>query len=281
MRAAAGRRSSHSRSPSPRPRPRRRHARAPARTARFFSARHGVGVEAPPGWTLSQHTGYPTVLVALVHPGGSRISLAVDQTTVKDAAALVEQSKPGLVAQGLTIERVSPGPHDGVQVDARAARRNQALRQLYIVRSVAGGPDGKQAVVVTLAAPAADLAAASGPFDWVLAHLSSRRRFGPTPSRTRAVAARATRALDQLVALAGDERQRQLAAEQPAERRDGVALDRLARAVARTARPCTSTSSSTSAPGPCRRSRAADRPTRNRSERACDRRGSRRRSAAS
>ena len=138
---------------------------------RYFSARHGVGLEAPPGWTLSQHTGYPTVLVALVHPGGSRISLAVDQTAVKDAAALVEQSKPGLLAQGLTIERVSPGPHGGVQVDARAAYRKQALRQLYIVRGVPGGPEGKQAVVVTLAAPAADLAAASGPFEWVLAHL--------------------------------------------------------------------------------------------------------------
>ena len=112
-----------------------------AKERRFFSARHGVGVEAPPGWTLSQHTGYPTVLVALLHPGGSRISLAVDRTSVKDAAALVEQSKPGLTAQGLTIERVAPGPHNGVQVDARAAQRNQALRQLYLVRTVGGGLD--------------------------------------------------------------------------------------------------------------------------------------------
>jgi hypothetical protein len=143
-----------------------------AKERRYFSARHGVGIEAPPGWTLSQHTGYPTVLVALVHPGGSRISLAVDQTTVKDAGALVDQSKPGLIAQGLTVERVTPGPHSGVQLEARAARRNQALRQLYIVRKIEGGPDTRQAVVVTLATPAADLAAASGPFEWVLAHLT-------------------------------------------------------------------------------------------------------------
>jgi hypothetical protein len=112
------------------------------------------------------------VLCALVHPGGSRISLAVDKTTVKDAAALVDQSKPGLAAQGLTIDRVVPGPHSGVQLDARAARRNQALRQLYVVRNLDNGPDGKQAVVVTLATPVAELAAASGPFDWVLAHLT-------------------------------------------------------------------------------------------------------------
>jgi hypothetical protein len=158
-----------------------------SRERRYFSARHGVGVEAPPGWTLTQHTGYPTVLVALVHPGGSRISLAVDQTTVKDAAALVEQSKPGLAAQGLTVERVSPGPHGGVQVDARATVRHQALRQLYIVRSVAGGPESKQAVIVTLAAPAADLAAATGPFDWVLAHLQLE---APVRSDTRPDAGR-------------------------------------------------------------------------------------------
>jgi len=148
---------------------------------RFFSARHGVGVEAPPGWTLSLHTGYPTVLVALVHPGGSRISLAVDRTAVKDAAALVEQSKPGLLAQGLTIDRTGPGVHGGVLVDARAPRRNQALRQLYIVRTVGGGApaDERQAVVVTLATPAAELAGSSAPFDWVLAHLTLEAPLRP------------------------------------------------------------------------------------------------------
>jgi hypothetical protein len=113
------------------------------------------------------------VLVSLVHPGGSRISVAVDQTAVKDANALVEQSKPGLAAQGLTVDRISPGPHNGVQVEARAARRNQALRQLYLVRKIdSGPPEVRQAIVVTLATAAADLAAATGPFDWVLAHLT-------------------------------------------------------------------------------------------------------------
>ena len=64
-------------------------------------------------------------------------------------------------------------------MEARAARRNQALRQLYIVRVVPGGPEDKQAVVVTLAAPAADLAAASGPFDWVLARLQFETPIRP------------------------------------------------------------------------------------------------------
>ena len=171
MRAAAGRR---------RDRDRRRRVRirghganaASSKERRFFSARHGVGLEAPPGWTLSQHTGYPTVLVALVHPGGSRISLAVDQTTVKDAAALVEQSKPGLVAQGLDDRTRRRPARTAASRSTRAPRA--AIRRFASSTSSAsvdGGPDGKQAVVVTLAAPAADLAAASGPFDWVLAHL--------------------------------------------------------------------------------------------------------------
>ena len=152
---------------------------APAQTTRgssskerrYFSARHGVGIEAPPGWTLSQHTGYPSVLVALVHPGGSRISLAVDKTAASDAAELVNQSKPGLAAQGLTVERVYPGPHAGMQIDARAERRNQALRQLYIVRDIDRGRDNKQAIVLTLAAPFDQLAGATGPYEWVLGHL--------------------------------------------------------------------------------------------------------------
>ena len=44
---------------------------------RFFSARAGIGVDAPAGWTISTHTGYPNIIVLLLHPDGSRISVAV------------------------------------------------------------------------------------------------------------------------------------------------------------------------------------------------------------
>ena len=160
---------------------------APAQTTRgssskerrYFSARHGVGIEAPSGWTLSQHTGYPSVLVALVHPGGSRISLAVDKTAASDAAELVKQSKPGLAAQGLTVERAYAGPHAGTQIEARSDSRNQALRQLYIVRDIDGGPNGKQAIVLTLAAPFDQLAGAIGPYEWVLGHLALETPLRP------------------------------------------------------------------------------------------------------
>ena len=142
--------------------------------ARFLNVRAGVGLETPPGWNLSLHTGYPNVLCVLVHPQGSRISVAVDRATALDSAALVAENRPGLAAQGLTIDRVSPGPLGGVLVDARAPRHNQALRQLYLVRPVAGGPDPRQAIVLTLTTFADQLAAVSGALDWVMAHLDLR-----------------------------------------------------------------------------------------------------------
>ena len=150
------------------------------RERRFYSARAGVGLETPPGWSLSAHTGYLNVLCLLVHPGGSRISLAVDAAvTAQDAAALAEQSRPGLVAQGIEITGLAPGPRGGVVVDARIARRNQALRQLYLVRAVEGNPSGRQAIVLTLTTTPADLAAAGGALDWVIARLDLE-----TPLRT-------------------------------------------------------------------------------------------------
>jgi hypothetical protein len=142
------------------------------RDRRFYSARAGVGLEAPPGWSLSAHTGYLNVLCLLVHPSGSRISLAVDAAvTAQDAAALADQSRPGLAAQGIEITSVAPGPRGGVVVDARVARRNQALRQLYLVRAVEGTPSRRQAIVLTLTTTPADLAAAGGALDWVIARL--------------------------------------------------------------------------------------------------------------
>jgi hypothetical protein len=142
------------------------------RERRFFSARAGVGLETPPGWSLSAHTGYLNILCLLVHPSGSRISLAVDAAvTAQDAAALAEQSRPGLLAQGIEITGLAPGPRGGVVVEARIARRNQAVRQLYLVRAVEGNPPGRQAIVLTLTTTPADLAAAGGALDWVIARL--------------------------------------------------------------------------------------------------------------
>jgi hypothetical protein len=144
-------------------------ARAALRERRFFSARLGVGIEAPTGWTLSQHTGYPDIIVVLIHPDGSRISVSVAPTPVADARALAEQSRRGLEAQHLSITHVAAGPRGGVLLDARNAARGSELRQLYLVRAVGGGK--RQAVVLTLAARAETVGVAVTAFDWAVTHL--------------------------------------------------------------------------------------------------------------
>ena len=129
-------------------------------------------MDAPPGWSLSLHTGYAHMLCTLLHPAGSRISVAADRTTVKDAAALATESRPGLLAQGLTIERVAPGPRNGAQLDARAPRRGLAVRQLYLVREFDAARGSRQAIVLTLTTPADQLPAAAASLEWVIAHLT-------------------------------------------------------------------------------------------------------------
>ena len=143
---------------------------ASSRDRRFFSVKHGVGVEAPTGWTLSQHTGYPTILVVLLHPDGSRISLSAAPTPAKDAPALAEQNQRGLAAQKMSLIRQSAGPRGGVLVETKRADRDELVRQLYIVRAL---PDGtRQAVVLTLATRSDHLVSAASGFDWAVAHLA-------------------------------------------------------------------------------------------------------------
>jgi hypothetical protein len=145
-------------------------ADAAPRDRRFFSARHGVGVDAPPGWTISQHTGYPSILVLLLHPNGSRISISAAPTTAADARALADQNRRALEAQHLTIGKVGPGPRGGVLIEARGGPHPDEMRQVYLVRPL---PDGtRQAVVITLVTRADTLAAALPGFDAATANLS-------------------------------------------------------------------------------------------------------------
>lgn len=117
------------------------------RDRHITSLRHGLAVEAPAGWTLSQHTGYGDTVVLLLHPDGSRISVSAAPTTAADAAALFEQNRKGLVAQKLTPAPPQPGPRGFLAVDIATPDRPDRLRQLYLVRSTSAG---KQAVVLTL-----------------------------------------------------------------------------------------------------------------------------------
>jgi hypothetical protein len=148
---------------------------------RIFDARRGVGIEAPPGWTLSQHTGYPNIIAVLVHADGSRISIAAAPTAAKDAPALAEENRAGMAAQKLAVTRVAAGPRGGVLVEARATERAEIVRQLYIVRAMERATT-RQAIVVTLVAHPDHLASAGPAFDWVLGRLELEAPVAPAGS---------------------------------------------------------------------------------------------------
>jgi hypothetical protein len=146
---------------------------------RFVSAKDGITVEAPAGWNLSTHTGYPDVLVLLLHPDGTRISISAAETTAPSARELWDENRKGLEAQGLAVVKVAPGARNGVEIEARARGRDEAIVQLYVVRPFATSRarrGARQAVVVSLFArpdllpsrrPALDQVIAKMPLDAV------------------------------------------------------------------------------------------------------------------
>jgi hypothetical protein len=111
------------------------------------STRHGISIEAPAGWSLSQHTGYGDTVVVLLHPDGSRISVTAAPTHASDARSLFEQNRKGLVAQRLVPSDPQPGPRGFIVVDLASPSSPNRLRQLYLVRPTASG---NQAIVLTL-----------------------------------------------------------------------------------------------------------------------------------
>lgn len=135
---------------------------------RLTNTRTGLSVEAPAGWTLSQHTGYGDTVVLLLHPNGSRISVTAARTPARDAATLFEQNRPGLLAEGLAPSAVSHGPRGSLAIDLTRRGQSDRVRQLYLVREI---PGGRQAVVLTLICRADSLAAHSSALDFVATRL--------------------------------------------------------------------------------------------------------------
>jgi hypothetical protein len=119
---------------------------AAGKERRFTSTKYGLTVDAPSGWTLSLHTGYPNILAVLLHPSGSRISIAASETSARAARDLAEQNRPGLEAQGLSVLTVADAAHQGILVDAQS-HADDRVRQYYLVRAI---DKTGQAVIVTL-----------------------------------------------------------------------------------------------------------------------------------
>jgi hypothetical protein len=121
-----------------------------AKERRLTNTRTGISVEAPGGWTLSQHAGYADTIALLVHPDGSRISVTVTNTTARDAQALYEENRAGLSAEGLLTAATGPGARGSWSVDLSPAKTKgppEKVRQLYLVRTV---PGSRQAIILTL-----------------------------------------------------------------------------------------------------------------------------------
>lgn len=133
------------------------------------SLRHGLAIEAPAGWTLSQHTGYGDTVVLLLHPDGSRISVSAAPTDARDPATLFDQNRKGLLAQKLSPSAPQPGPRGFLAVDITAPDRPERLRQLYFVRPTAAG---NQAVILTLIARASAFSVHTSALDFVANRLT-------------------------------------------------------------------------------------------------------------
>jgi hypothetical protein len=153
---------------------------------RFTSAKLGVTVDAPSGWTMSLHTGYPNIIAVLLHPSGGRISVAVSQTTARSSLELADQNRRGLEAQGLSVGASINSGAGGITLEAQSRTRDEAVRQYYLVRETT---PTRQALVATLTTRK-DLLASMGPsLDFVVSHLAlespqSDSQSNPSPIRT-------------------------------------------------------------------------------------------------
>jgi hypothetical protein len=138
------------------------------RDRRLTNVALGISVEAPAGWTLSQHTGYRETVVLLLHPDGSRISVNAAATPHRTVADFLKQNLRGLSASGVQVLSSTPGARGALMVDLAApagSKSGERLRQAYLVREI---PGGWQAIVLTLVCREAIFSSRTPALDFVL-----------------------------------------------------------------------------------------------------------------
>jgi len=121
----------------------------------FVNRQHGIRLEVPEGWTLSQQTGYPSVLALLLHPKSRAcINLTLGTSgSGNDLRGFVLKNRKGLDAIGLRVSASRPSTVRGRavwQLDISDRRGTTALRQLYLVH-------GSCALILTLSASSAQI----------------------------------------------------------------------------------------------------------------------------
>lgn len=148
------------------------------RDRRLTNLALGISVEAPAGWTLSQHTGYRDTVVLLLHPDGSRITVTAAATPAPSASELLRTNMRGFSSSGLQVLSQSTGARGALMIDLAskaASNRGERLRQAYLVRDV---PGGRQAIVLTLVCRESVFASRTPALDFVLTRMSLDE---PTP----------------------------------------------------------------------------------------------------
>lgn len=148
------------------------------RDRHLTDARHGISVEAPAGWTLSQRSGYGDTVTVLLHPDGGRISVTASPTNAADGRALFEENQKGLLAQKMQPAAPQAGPRGFTSVDVTVPGRTDRLRQLYLVRPT---PQGKQGVILTLVCRDALFAELTSALAFVAERLELDEPVLPTP----------------------------------------------------------------------------------------------------
>ncbi len=137
-------------------------ATGPLRTLRA-PAQRSVAFEPPAGWERAASPPSSRLLATWSHHDGGRLTLVAERVSGRSAQQLFDESRPSLEKQGWTLGKVERKP-ERVVVEATLERGKRIARQLYLVEE-------GFAYVVTLVAPAAQLADRAHDFDEAIASL--------------------------------------------------------------------------------------------------------------
>ncbi len=87
------------------------------RPRHLTDARWGIGIDTPPGWSVSQRTGFAETVFLLLFPDGSRISLSAEKTAAHSASEVLETNRRALARQGFGGISTATGPGDWRTLD--------------------------------------------------------------------------------------------------------------------------------------------------------------------
>jgi hypothetical protein len=185
------------------------------RPRHLSDARWGIGIDTPPGWSVSQRTGFAETIFLLLFPDGSRISLSAEKTAAHSTSDVLETNRRALARQGFGGIATATGPGDWrtldfevPQDDSKHPKSNKTeakaksedktdkprednreeldhldrVRQLYLVRPGPGpaGPAAGTSVVLTLTAPARSFPAHLADLGFVVERITFEALAVPT-----------------------------------------------------------------------------------------------------